>query len=67
MFTARVIADGKFFIGAIEVGKSCDAYKLEQGKKYSGHVLDNMPTNTHYVEFSKAAWGTFDADELEDL
>jgi len=67
MFTARIKADGRFFIGAIEVPAQRDAHKLEPGKRYQGHVLDSMPTQTQYVEFNHATWGEFSSVELEDL
>lgn len=67
MFTARVKADGRFFIASIVVPVNRDAHKLEPGKQYQGHVLDSMPTQTHYVEFSKATWETFSSAELEEL
>jgi len=57
MFTAKVKADGRFFIGAIELGAhQRDAYALEPDKRYLGHVLDSVPTQTHYVELNTATW-----------
>jgi hypothetical protein len=43
VFTAKVKADGRFFIGAIEVAPHHrDAYTLQPGKRYLGHVLDSV-------------------------
>jgi hypothetical protein len=67
MFTAKVKVDGRFFIGAIEVAAHRDAYALESGKRYQGHVLDSVPTHTHYVELNNATWEEFNSEELEDL
>lgn len=67
MFTARVKADGRFFMGAIEIPAYRDVHKLEPGKRYQGHVLDSMPTETQYVEFNRATWAEFSSEELEDL
>lgn len=36
MFTARVKADGRFFIGQVEKGTWKFAHKLEPGKEYFG-------------------------------
>jgi len=67
MFTAEVKADGRFFIGAIELGAhQRDAYALEPDKRYLGHVLDSVPTQTHYVELNTATWEEFNSEELED-
>lgn len=45
-----------------------DAHRLEQGKRYAGHLFDAyvVPGAT-VIEFSKAEWATFAADELEEL
>jgi hypothetical protein len=67
MFTARVIADGRFFMGDTDVATGRDAHSLEAGKTYSGNVLDSMPTETQYVEFSRASRATFHSSELEEL
>ena len=68
MFTAKVKADGRFFIGAIEVAPHHrDAYTLQPGKRYLGHVLDTVPTRTHSVELKNATWEEFNSEELEDL
>jgi hypothetical protein len=44
-----------------------DAYALEPGKRYLGHVLDTVPTRTHSVELKNATWEEFNSEELEDL
>jgi hypothetical protein len=66
-FTAKVIADGRFFMGDTDVETGRDAHKIEAGRTYSGNVLDSMPTETHYVEFSKARRATFTSAQLEEL
>jgi hypothetical protein len=67
MFTARVIADGRFFMGDTDTETGRDAHKLEAGKTYAGNVLDSMPTETQYIEFSRASRATFRSSELEEL
>ena len=67
MFTARVKADSRFFMGDTDIETGRDAHKLEAGKTYSGNVIDSMPTETHYIEFSRAKRATFRSDELEEL
>jgi hypothetical protein len=67
MFTARVIADGRFFMGDTDIETGRDAHSIEAGKTYSGNVLDSIPTETQYVEFSKSSRATFHSSELEEL
>jgi hypothetical protein len=67
VFTARVIADGQFFMGDTDVATGRDAHRLEAGKTYAGNVLDSIPTETQFVEFSKASRATFHSSQLEEL
>jgi hypothetical protein len=67
MSTARVIADGRFFMGDTDAETGRDAHKLDAGKTYAGNVLDSMPTETQYIEFSRASRATFRSGELEQL
>jgi hypothetical protein len=67
MFRAKVIADGRFFMGVTETETGRDAHKIEKGKTYSGNVLDSMPTETQYVEFSDTTRATSHSSELEEL
>jgi hypothetical protein len=69
-FTAKVKADGRFFLGSIELlpdDEERTALNLQPGKRYKGLVFDSMPTLTHYVEFNKCSLGEFSSKELEDL
>jgi hypothetical protein len=69
-FTAKVKADGRFFIGSIELLHDDEermAHNLQPGKKYKGLVFDSMPTLTQYIEFNKCSLGEFESNELEDL
>ena len=66
MFTAKVIADGRLFMGQIETGKWRDAHVLEAGKEYYGLVFDSSPTRTQYIEYGNAEPAYFKSEELED-
>jgi hypothetical protein len=67
MFTAKVIADGRFFMGDTEKDTGRDAHEIEKGKTYSGNLLDSTPTLTKYIEFSGSTRATFHSSELEEL
>jgi hypothetical protein len=67
VFTAKVIADGRFFMGQMEKDTLRDAHQIEAGKKYYGLVFDHIMGDTQYIEYSECEPATFDASELEDL
>lgn len=67
MFTAKVIADGRFFMGQIEKSTFRDAQQLEKDKTYYGLVFDHIVGQTQYVEYSECESAIFNGDELEDL
>jgi hypothetical protein len=67
MFTAKVIADGRLFMGQLEKGTWRDAYMLEPEKEYYGLVFDSTPTRTPYIEYSNAEPAFFKSEELEDV
>jgi hypothetical protein len=70
MFTAKIKKTGEIFMATNELSPdgvwSHDAHELEQGKTYVGHLLaDSSLGSTSVVEFSKAKWAQFAANELE--
>lgn len=68
MFTARVKADGRFFMAQVETGTGKVAHNLEPGNEYFGLVFDSLVVGqTHYVEYDGADLAVFRAEELEGL
>lgn len=71
MFTARIKKTGEIFMATNELSPdgvwSHDAHELEQGKTYVGHrFVDSwLESSASLVEFSKAEWAQFAANELE--
>ncbi len=74
-FTAKVKSTGKLFQATSEwepggvVGR--DTHRLAEGMSYAGHLFDGTQLNDspELVEFAftKADWGIFTAEELEEL
>jgi hypothetical protein len=59
VFTARVKADGRFFMGYVETSTGKIAHKLELGNEYFGFVFDSLVGQTHYVEYDGADFAVF--------
>ncbi|MFZ3212189.1 MAG: hypothetical protein WA188_11815 [Terriglobales bacterium] len=72
MFTAKVKKTGEVFMATNELTAdgvlSRDAHTLEPDKTYGGLLLEeSWPGLPPLIEFSKASWGSFSADQLEAL
>jgi hypothetical protein len=65
-FTARLRATGQLFWGAVDAETFRDAHKLEDGRRYSGHLFESVLTERERVVYTEARWATFTAQELED-
>lgn len=65
-FTAKVRVTGQLFWAAIDGETYRDAHRLEEGKRYSGHLFQSVVTEPNLVAYTEARWATFAAVELED-
>lgn len=71
-FTAKVKETGQLFQATNEMGQNGalgkDAHTLEKDKSYAGHLfLDSQPGSSPRVQFTKATWGVFREEELENF
>jgi len=65
-FTTKVLSTGQLFWAAIDAETFRDAHRLEDGKRYSGHLFQSVLTEHNRVVYTEATWATFPAGELED-
>lgn len=65
-FTTKLRSTGQLFGAAVDADTYRDAYRLEDGKRYSGHLFDSVVTEPERVVYTEARWATFTATELED-
>ena len=65
-FTSKLRTTGQLFWAAIDADNFRDAHKLEDGKRYSGHLFESVLTQPDRVVYNEARWATFAAKDLED-
>ena len=70
-FTAKVKKTGQLFLAGGETGPDGILYDafipIRPDLKYSGNLIDRIPGNLPWVEFSTAEWAVFDSDEIEEF
>jgi len=65
-FTSKLRSTGQLFWAAVDADTFRDVHKLEDGKRYSGHLFESVLTEPDRVVYTEARWATFAAQELED-
>ena len=65
-FTSKLRATGQLFWAGVDADNFRDVHKLEDGKRYSGHLFESVLTEPDRIVYTKARWATFAAKELED-
>ncbi len=65
-FTAKLRSTGQLFGRPVDAETFRDAHRLEDGKRYSGHLFQSVLTEPNHVVYTEANWATLAAGELED-